>query len=113
MGTIPAEAMAPGENGASFFKFAGNDLMVAPVVAEGKVAGLKLINVTNGFDNAKLLTTTGAAVTPAEAAYTTATGEVVTERNADDAITDAYFNLYLVRDGKVSKFTTKMLSSLL
>lgn len=60
MGTIPAEAMAPGENGASFFKFAGNDLMVAPVVAEGKVAGLKLINVTNGFDNAKLLTTTGA-----------------------------------------------------
>lgn len=107
MGTIPADVMAPGENGASFFKFAGNDLMVAPVVAEGKVAGLKLVNVTNGFDNAKLLTTTGAAVTPAEAAYTTATGEVVTERNADDVITDAYFNLYLVRDGKVSKFTTK------
>lgn len=106
MGTIAEGVMSPAENGASFFKYAGHSLMVSPVVEEGKVSGLKLINVTDGFDNAKLLATPSAAVAPAEAAYTTAAGEVVTVKNADEVITDAYFNLYLVRDGKVSKFTT-------
>lgn len=107
LGRIPADMMAAEENGATFFKYADHDMMVAPAITDGKVSGVKLFDVTNGFDNAVLITTNGATITPEEATYASAAGVVVTTVDSDDNVTAAHFELYLIRNGKVSKFSAE------
>ncbi len=106
MGQINSMLMDAAENGATFFKYADHSMMVTPAIEDGKVTGVKLFDVTNGFDYAMAVKATGATVTPSEASYATAVGEVVTTKDADEKIIDANINLYLVRDGKVTTFTT-------
>lgn len=106
MGRISEELMAAAENGATFFKYADHNMMVAPAITDGKVSGVKLLDITDGLDNAMLIKTNGATIEPEEAAYATAAGVVVTTVNNDEKVTAARFDLYLIRDGRVSKFTT-------
>ena len=92
-------------NGANYFKYAGRSLMVAPDVnAEGKVQGIKLFDITDGFSNAVEITLDGATIEPVEYTYASAHGELAITTNTADVTTDADIELFLVVDGKVTKF---------
>lgn len=106
LGKVDASLVDNAANGATFFKYAGSDVMVTPVVADGKVAGVKMLNITNGLDNATEIATTNTNVEPAEAKFASAAGNVVTTTDDNGNVLTANIELYLVRDGKVSKFTT-------
>ena len=106
LGTMPTELMANNENGVSCFKYAGRSLMVTPMMTDGKATGVKLFDITDGFANAKLIATNGTTVDAVDNTFVSAAGEVVVTRDDTDAITAADINLYLVRDTKVTKFTT-------
>ena len=94
-------------NGATFFKYANANVMVAPAFEEGKLVGVKMLNVTNGLDKATEIVTTNTSIAPEEVKYASATGRVVTELNSDEQIVDVAIELTLVRDGKISIFSTK------
>ena len=106
MGQIDAELMAAEANGASFFKFAGRSLMVAPAVNNGEVTGALLFDVTDGLNQAKVVET-NFDITPIKATYASAAGRAVVETNDEGAVTNQYFDFWLVADGKVMKKTTK------
>ncbi len=106
LGRIAETSLVKEGNGASFFKYAGQSVMVAPSYEEGKLVGVKMFNVTNGFDNATEIATSNTNIAAETVKYATASGRVITELNAEDKVVDAQIELYLLRDGKVSKFTT-------
>ena len=93
--------------GESYFKYAGKDLMVAPSVTDGKVDGVKLIDITDGLDNATEILTNGTtAIDAAEFASITANAELaLTIDDVTGYTTKADIELFLNVDGKVSKFT--------
>ncbi len=102
-GTVVAEA-----NNASYFKYTGKSVMVATDVnAEGKVAGLKMFDISEGIANAAEITLNGTTLTePVEAAYAAAHGELTLTLNEITGVTEgAEINLALVVDGTVAKFT--------
>lgn len=94
---------------AGFFRYAGASYMVsANNDAEGNNNGLVLINLNDKLANAAVTTINGANIPALAAASTAATGEVLCTRNEfTDKVETAWMNLYLVRDGKLTKFTTK------
>ena len=92
-------------NGANYFKYAGKSLMVTPKIdSDGKVSGIQLFNITDGFGSAKEIALTGASITASNYTYASAHGRVVTT-SANGSITAANVELYLVVDGTVYKFT--------
>ena len=94
-------------NGANYFKYAGKSLMVAPMInEEGKVAGIEMFDVTDGFDAATKVELKGATIDPVDYTYISAHGELkLTLNEVTGATVNAEINLYLVVDGKVAKFT--------
>ena len=96
--TIPADMLNVKYNGATYFKYAGKALMAAPATdADGKVVGVKVLDITDGFGKAvEVKTTNTTLAAPVEAAYAAATAKVKG--------TDLY--LYLLVDGKIYSFTT-------
>ena len=96
--TIPADILNVKYNGATYFKYAGKALMAAPATdADGKVVGVKVLDITDGFGKAvEVKTTNTTLAAPIEAAYAAATAKVKG--------TDLY--LYLLVDGKIYSFTT-------
>ncbi len=90
--------------GESYFKYADRDFMVAPNVADGSVDGVKLIDITNGLENAKEITVE-ASIAPAAYTYVSAHGELALTLSADDRTTGATMELFLAVDGKATKFT--------
>ena len=95
-------------NGANYFKYAGKSLMVTPALnEEGKVTGIEMYDVTEGFDKAVAIELKNATIEPVECTYATAHGELKLTLNEVTGVTeDAAINLYLAVDGKVVKFTT-------
>lgn len=94
-------------NAAGAFRFRGHSYMVAPDNAEGNNGGVKLVEVTDGVNKAQNVATTNTSVAAVAAnAATAANVDVVTDVQTEE-VTAAYLNLYAVRDGKVSRFTTK------
>ena len=95
--------------GESYFKYAGKDLMVAPNVTDGKVDGVKLIDITDGLDNATVIATNGTtSIDAAEYKSIAANGELaLTIDPVSGYTTAAAIELFLTVDGKVSKFTNK------
>ncbi len=91
--------------GESYFKYAGKDLMVATNINEGKVEGIKLFNITDGLDNAKEIALEGAEIEPVDYKYASAHGELALTLSAVEVTTDATIELFLVVDGKATKFT--------
>ena len=94
-------------NGTNFFKYAGKSLMVTPAInEEGKVEGIELYDITEGFDNATKVELKGATIEPTAYTYASAHGELkLTLNEVTGVTTGAVINLYLVVDGKVAKFT--------
>ncbi len=99
-------------NGANYFKYAGKTIMVSPDVnAEGKVAGIKMFDITDGLDKAVEIKVNGTSIGPVEYTYASAHGEVAIELEQVDRdnykTVGAEIELFLIIDGKVMKFTTK------
>ena len=94
-------------NGATYFSIAGAHFMVAPYAdAEGKVAGVKLMHITDGLAAAKELQVLDLA-TP-EVASAAATAVLVEEvDNADGQIFNSV-TITLVTDDKVHVLTTDL-----
>lgn len=96
----------PGTIGA--FKYAGASYLVAPAADETKNAGIRLIDITDGIANAKTVSTINTTLEGLETANVAAAGEVeAVYDEINEVYTAAYINLYLLRDGKVTKLTTK------
>ena len=92
--------------GESYFKFAGKDVMVAPSVNGGKVDGVKLIDITEGLDNAVEIILDGTSIDATEITSIAANGELaLTINDVTGYTTDASIELFLNVNGNVSKFT--------
>ncbi len=93
-------------NGANYFRYAGKYFMVTPKVnEEGKVAGIELFDITEGFSAAKAIDLIGGDIEPVDYKYASAHGELALTLNAEDITTEATIELFLVVDGKATKFT--------
>lgn len=91
---------------ASMFKYAGKTYMVAPVTDDSKNTGIKLVDITGGIANAKVVSTVNTTIEEADLTNVSAAGVTIVDKDDNDNVTDANINLYLVRGNKVSKFTT-------
>ena len=80
--------------------------MVTPKVnEEGKVAGIELFDISEGFSAAKAVELIGGDIEPVDYKYASAHGELALTLTAEDITTDADLELFLVVDGKTYKFT--------
>lgn len=89
----------------SYFKYAGHSMMAAATFDNGNNIGLGLLDITNGIDRAKTVATSNTTIEASPSTAATASRTVVT-RDAEGAVTDADINLYIIRDSKLTKFTT-------
>ena len=107
VGQMAEDIIPVATNNANYFKYAGKSLMVAPDVVDGKVAGVKMFDITEGLDKAVEVTLNGAALAePVEATYASAHGELVlTLDELTGNLKKAEMWVYLSVDGKVTKFT--------
>ena len=88
-------------NGASYLKnYNDHHLMVAPYAnGDGKLAGVKVLGITDGFDAANLVTTATDLTNPIDATSAAATAYV----DGDGDLT-----IYLIADSKVYAFSQKV-----
>lgn len=99
------EGFADGSFTTAFFKYNSHAYMLAADNAEGKNIGVKLVDVTNGFDKPVAIATINTSLP--ESADAAVAGSVVAKKDAEEKVTDAYFNLYVIREGKISRMTTE------
>lgn len=100
-----AVADVPANEG--YFKFAGHSFVaVSDVDADGKQCGVRMADITGGVNRLAEITTANTTIEAVQAPGATA-GRTVVERNGDEEITGWSIDLYALRDGKVSRFTTK------
>lgn len=108
-----AFAGVPGAVGA--FKYAGTSYLVVPDVQDGMAVGVKLLDISKHVDNATQVSTINTSIAMPEgefdenAVHSCATfGEVgTTYDTVNEVYTAAWINLYMIRDGKITKLTTK------
>lgn len=98
LATSDKDSLGLAAKGASFFKYAGHSLMAAPYINGTRVAGLRLFDVSDGFDKPQVISINGAAsmataTLPFMSSGAKVEGEDVT--------------LYLFIGNKITKFTTK------
>lgn len=106
-GTLSTDLVDARSQQAGYFRMAGHAMMVAPAVdADGNNIGVNLLDITDGLDNAKLLTTINTEI-DAKEGVAAATGRAEVETDDDGNITDMWIDLYLVRNGRFTRFTTK------
>lgn len=84
--------------GVSFFKYAHHSMMVTPFVKDGKVGGLRLYDITEGIDKAKLIQTNTDLPEALPATTDMGTGASVDGKD---------INLYLIVGNVITTFTTK------
>ncbi len=122
IGNLPENMIEGTGYRSGFFKYAGKAYMVAPNHVDGKNTGVTLIDVTNGLNNATVVTTTNTTLpvpadnTPEGMAkawaasgkgMTSANAYVTVNRDAMGAYVSSSIDLYVTRaDAKVSKITT-------
>lgn len=95
---------APGQVG--IFKYAGASYMVVPAQNEIGATGVKLVNLSDNIASATVIKThdtEGEAAAGSVATF----GEVEIERNILDEPIGAYVTLYMLRDGKLTKYSTR------
>lgn len=92
----------------SFFRFQNHAYMVVADNADGKNIGLRLLDITDGIKNPTHIATINTTLEANEGTSNIAVaGNVIPTYDAEDNVTDAYINLYIVRNSLISKFTTK------
>lgn len=94
---------------AGIFRYAGASLVVAPAVEDGNVNGVKLINITANVNAATPIAIKVAEeLAPVATTSMAAGGETCVKKDElTGAIVEGWINLYLLRDGKVTMFTTQ------
>ena len=85
-------------NGASYLFHNDHHLMVAPYAADDKLAGVKILGITDGFANPAIVETNGTLANAIDATTAAATAYVDT---------DGDLTIYLIADGKVYTFSEK------
>lgn len=104
--TLGGQDVPVGMEREGYFKYAGHSMMaISDITADGKHAGVRVLDITDGLDKAAGVITSNTAIDAVEAPGTTL-GRTVAVRNADDAVVGAELELYTIRGGKVSRFTT-------
>lgn len=99
IGEFPAELIGVKFQGASYFKYAGRDMMVTPFEnEEGFVAGLKLFDITEGLDKA--------VEVKLDYGFFEPYGAPTQHASAGAYVDGAVLNLYLYVDGLVWSFST-------
>ena len=101
MGIVPAEVLDAQGNGVGFFKYAHHAMMVSPFVENGLVAGVRLFDVTNGLDNAKLISTMGTTLDQPLG------GETLPYMAAGATVDGLDITIYLIVDNNITRFTTQ------
>jgi uncharacterized repeat protein (TIGR02543 family) len=87
-------------NGANYMDYNDHHLMVAPYAnGDGKLAGVKVLGISDGFDAATLVTTATDLTNPIDATSAAATAYV----DGDGDLT-----IYLIADSKVYAFSQKV-----
>lgn len=99
IGEFPADLIGVKFQGASYFKYAGRDMMVTPFEnEEGFVAGLKLFDITEGLDKA--------VEVKLDYGFFEPYGAPTQHASAGAYVDGAVLNLYLYVDGLVWSFST-------
>ena len=103
------ELKALGTSGLSgIFKYAGKSFMVTATKTDGLVDGIALVNISDNINKPKFISTANTGVDAMDVAGAAAMGETETETDpVSDQVVNAWMSLYLLRDGKLTKFTTK------
>ncbi len=90
------------------FKYAGASYVVAPESKDGNNVGLRLINITDNIAKAVNTPIVGTNIPAAEVSNIATAGEVgYVYDDLNNVYTSAWIDLYVLRDGKISKITTK------
>ncbi len=94
---------------ADIFKYAGASYVAMPLTEGENNVGIQLVNMSKGVAGAVTTAVTLKEELPAApAAQSAAAGEVVVTRDEfTNAVTAGWINLYLLRDSKITKLTTK------
>ena len=98
IGQMTDEEIGNAAVGYQCFKYAKRQFMVTPFVSAAGVGGVRLYDITDGLDKARLVKTETTALTAAEAATNIAAGAKVN---------DADITLYLLHGTKLTAFSTK------
>lgn len=106
-GRFATEALPVPSQGSTYFKYSNQDALITPVIENNQLTGLKLFNVTNGLDKAKEVQLSNTNIAGETVKCTTAAAKVFTTINDDNIVIGAELQLYLIRDGKISKFSNK------
>ena len=85
----------------SYFKYAGSALMAAPVVSNGQCTGVQMIDVTDGLDNASVVTTMSVSTNVTSLDNIHACG-----RSFIDG-TEGKIDLFLLHGNTLERFTSK------
>lgn len=103
---MPQETLPLGANNEGFFRYAGHSYMVAPDFTEEGNGGLVLLDITEGLDKA---TVVPAANTNLElaAGKAFAAGAPLATVDALGEVTAANMALFLLRDNKLTRFSTE------
>ena len=107
LGQLAEGTLAKATVNESYFKYAGKSVMVAPSInADGKVDGVKLIDITDGLDKASEIIVAGASIDATDVTAVSANAELyLTINEVSGYTTDAAIELFLNVNGNVSKFT--------
>lgn len=99
-GVMPVESARE-----SYFKFAGHSMMAYSDVEGENHVGVRMLDITDGIDKAKAITTANTALEPAAVVSAAAARPVIT-RDAEGVITSADIELYTIRNNRITRFTT-------
>lgn len=116
-GKVSPNLVDAASNQPAFFKFAGQDVMVIPAISEGKVVSVDMYNITDGLQNATLITTNATpvqngpkkiAVENSAACSFAGANAVVTVATDDmEVVTDANITVSLLSDKNISLYSTE------
>lgn len=99
------KGMADGSSTVGFYRYDNHAYMVTAENTPESTIGFRLTDITDGLANAKSIGLINTSV-PAEGLGAVA-ASLVPVLDAEENITGAYMNFYLVRNGKISRLSTK------
>lgn len=105
-GTFNDEAIGHASKGLAFFKYAKRALMAAPVFNGTNVTALKVYDITDGLQNASLVTTIGTELEAVTSVARKAPVMAAAFTAAGASVDGTDMNLYLAGNNTVVKFTT-------
>lgn len=105
---IPDAALGQGAYGVGYFKYGNQNYMAMPQnSSDGANTGIRLINVSD-YGNASLVSTSGTGISSRSVSGNAACDGIgyILKNAANTGQTRPFMDVYLVRDGAVTKFST-------